>query len=233
MAVEVLASPVVHGGCYGVGVSGCHLNVSERDACVEGGHDERRSQHVRVTQAESCPLADGSDPAMRGAPVETLAVVAQQDGAFSPFADGEVDGSGGAGHEWDQGRFVALADDPQDPVPSFEGHFFDVGLTRLGDPQAIQPQKYGQGGVGVIEPLGGEEESAQLATVQSAPLRKVHDWAANVLGRVRVDATVDVSEPVEAARGRSPMVEAASLRCSMEVRYSSRWVRVASTTAKL
>jgi len=118
-------------------------------------------------------------------------------------------------------------------VPSFEGHVFDVGLTRLGDPQAIQPQKYGQGGVGVIEPLGGEEESAELATVQSAPLRRVHDWAANVLGRVRGDATVDVSEPVEAARGRPPTVEAASPRSSMEVRYSSRWVRVASTTAKL
>jgi len=67
------------------------------------------------------------------------------------FADGEIDGASGAGHQRYEGRLVALADDPQHAVASFEGHVLDVGLTCLADPQAIQPEQYGQGGVGVVD----------------------------------------------------------------------------------
>jgi hypothetical protein len=57
---------------------------------------------------------------MRGAPVEALTVVAQQDGAFSPFPDGKVDGAGGARHQGDEGWLVALAHDAQDPMSPLE-----------------------------------------------------------------------------------------------------------------
>jgi hypothetical protein len=66
---------------------------------------------------DPCPFADRADPAMCGAAVEALAVVAQQDRSFSPFADGEVDGSCGARHERDESGLVALADDAQDRWP--------------------------------------------------------------------------------------------------------------------
>lgn len=138
--VEVLAAPVVHGGCPRVSVPSGHLHFSERDACVKGGHDERRSKHVRVYQTKVSPLADRSDPAVGGAPVEALTVVAQQDGTFFLLADREIDSPSGARHQRDKSRFVALAYDPKHPVSSFEGHILDVGLTGLADPQAVQPK---------------------------------------------------------------------------------------------
>ena len=58
VAVEVLASAVIDGRGARVGVAGGDLNIPERDTGVEGGHDERCSQHVRVHGAESGALAD-------------------------------------------------------------------------------------------------------------------------------------------------------------------------------
>jgi hypothetical protein len=51
VAVEVLAAPVVDGCGAGVGVTSGDLDVSQRHAGVECGHDERGSQHVRVRTA--------------------------------------------------------------------------------------------------------------------------------------------------------------------------------------
>jgi hypothetical protein len=47
-----------------------------------------------------------------GATIEALAIVTQQNRAFSAFADGEVDCAGSARDERDEGWLVALADDP-------------------------------------------------------------------------------------------------------------------------
>jgi hypothetical protein len=120
VAVEVLASPVVDGRGAGVGVTGGDLDVSQRDPGVEGGHDERGSQHVRVDGAEPRALADRPDPAMRGAPVETVAVTAPQDRPVVAFAGGQVDGPGGPGDERHGGRLVALAYDPQRAMAALE-----------------------------------------------------------------------------------------------------------------
>ena len=43
---------------------------------------------------EAGPLADGADPAMCGATVEPLAVMAVQDRPFTSLAESEVDGRG-------------------------------------------------------------------------------------------------------------------------------------------
>ena len=90
MTVEVLSASVVDGGGSWVGVAGGELHVSERDAGVEGGHDERGSQHVRVDVAESGAFADGSHPSLCRTPIEPVPVASQQDWAFVAFADGEI-----------------------------------------------------------------------------------------------------------------------------------------------
>jgi hypothetical protein len=98
---------------------------------VEGGHDERRPQHVRVHRPEAGPLADGSNPPVRGSPVEPFAVTAAQDRAFAPFADSEVDGSCRPRDERDGGGLVALAEDAQRAMAAFDAEVLDVGGARL------------------------------------------------------------------------------------------------------
>jgi hypothetical protein len=58
-----------------------------------------------VDATQDSPLADGSYPPMRGAPVEALAVSPAQDWSLAAFADGQVDGSRGAGNERDVAGF--------------------------------------------------------------------------------------------------------------------------------
>lgn len=143
MAVEVLASPVIDGRGSGVGVTGGDLDVSQRDAGVESGHDERGSQHVRVHAAETGTLPDRPNPPMRGAPVEALAVTAPQDRAVVAFPDGQVDHPGGAWNERHGGGLVALAHDPRRTIAALEAEVFDVGGTSLADTQPVQPEQYG------------------------------------------------------------------------------------------
>ena len=97
--------------------------------------------------------------------------MAQQDRSFAAFADRQVDGAGGAGHERDAGWLVALADDAQGAVTAFEPEVFDVRAARLADPQAVQAEQHGQRGVHRRGPLGGVQERRQLAAVH-APLRR-------------------------------------------------------------
>jgi hypothetical protein len=113
---------------------GGDLHLPQRDPGLKGAHDERRPQHVRVDRADSGSLGDRADPAVSGAPVEATAVVAEQDGARRPLADGQVDGAGRPRHQRDDRRFAALADDAQDAVAPLETEVLDVGPARLGDP---------------------------------------------------------------------------------------------------
>ena len=55
-----------------------------------------------------------------------------------------------------------------------EGHVLDVGPAGFADPQPVRTQQHSQRGVRVVEPLGGEQEATELASVQSAPLCRVH-----------------------------------------------------------
>jgi hypothetical protein len=124
-----------------------------------------------------------------GTPIQTTAVIPDQDGTVPTFAHGQIDGPGGARHQRDQGRLVALPDDPQDPVAALYAHVLDVGLARLGHPQAVQAQQHGQGGVGVIEALRGVQESGQLAAIQAPPLTRVD------LGPADIRAGLDGMRP--------------------------------------
>ena len=63
---------------------------------------------------------------MGGAPVEAFAVVAKEDGPAGAFADGQVDGAGGAGNEGDDRWLVPFSDDAECAVSAFEAHLLDV-----------------------------------------------------------------------------------------------------------
>src|SRR5689334_1536022 len=90
VAVEGHATAVVAHGGAGVRMAGCLLDVSERDAGVEGGGDERVAEgvgpYVLVDPRSACEAAD--DPGGSVA-VETLPVGAEEDRPFASFADGE------------------------------------------------------------------------------------------------------------------------------------------------
>jgi hypothetical protein len=172
-------------------------------------------EHVRVHQSDSGSLSDRADPAVGGAPVEATSVVAYQDRSFLSFADDEIDGPGGARYQWDERRFVALPDDSQYSVASLEGHVLDVGFAGFADPKSVPAEQHRQSGVGVVEALGGEEEPAELAPVQSAPLRWMDLRAANVLGWVGRDPPVYVGEAVEATGGGQAAVDSRSCQTAL------------------
>jgi len=113
---------------------GQRLDVAERYAGVERGHDEPGSKHVGMNRSEPGALADGAYPAVRGATIEALAVSAAKDRSLAAFADREVDGPGGSGHQRNGGGLVALADDVQGPVATLDTEVLDVrdGWAEVG-----------------------------------------------------------------------------------------------------
>jgi hypothetical protein len=74
-----------------------------------------------------------ADPAVGGACVESAAIGTNEDRAVGSFADGEVQGAGGAGNQWDTGGLVALADDLEGAVATFEAEVLDVRTASLSD----------------------------------------------------------------------------------------------------
>lgn len=70
--------------------------------------------------AEPGAPSDRAHPPVGGATVEPTAIVAEQDRARGPLADGQIDGSSRSGHERNHGRLVALASEPQRAVASLE-----------------------------------------------------------------------------------------------------------------
>jgi len=157
-----LPTPVIDRGGPWVGVAGGDLNVAQWDAGVEGGHDERRTEHVRMHVVEAGPFADQADPAVRGAGVEASAVAASQDRAFATLADRQVEGAAGSGDERDGRRLVPFADDPLGPVPAFEPEFFDVGSAGFADTQAVQSEQDSDRGVHRGDALCGVEKRGHL-----------------------------------------------------------------------
>src|SRR3954447_20599605 len=154
------------------------------------------ARNMWVHGAEPGSLAGGSHPAVCGAAVEALAVVAADDGAFVAFTHGEVDRACSPRHERDERWLVALGEDAQRAVSSLEAKILGVGAAGLRHAQAVQPEEHGQCGVGVIEALGSEQEGAEFAAVHVVALAWGHLGSADVLGGVRRDAPVDVREPV-------------------------------------
>ena len=144
---------------------------------------------------------------MCGTAVETFPVAASEDRTLVMPADDQVDGASSAWDERDGGRLVALAGDPQGPVATLDCEVFDVGLARFTDPEAVQAEQHGERLVDEVVVVGGGKEHAELRPVQTASVGWMDLRAADILGWVRGDAAVDVSEPVEAAHRRKPSVD--------------------------
>ena len=111
------------------------------DDAVAAYDEFRREQIAEWQTSAGAPHGGG------GARVEALSVVADQDRSVGAFADGQVDGSGGAWHEWDPGGLVALTDDLQGAMTAFEPEVVDVRAARLADPQSVQTEQHGERGV--------------------------------------------------------------------------------------
>ena len=152
-------------------------------------------------------FADGADPAVGRASVESLTVVAVQDRTLAALAEHEVDG---AGYPWDEGDhrgLVALADDAERPVTTVEAQVLRVGRTGLAHPKPVQAEEHRQGGVVTVVAFGREQEGAEFSAVEATSLARVDLGAADVLGRVGTDAPVDVGEAIKTADGREATVD--------------------------
>jgi hypothetical protein len=123
-------------------------------------------------------------------------------GPVVPLADGQVDGASRSRHQRDQGGLVALADDAQGPMAPLESEVLDVGRARLTDPQAVEVQEHGQGGVGVVDPLSCEQELPELGSVEAAGVSGMNLGSANVLRCVGGNPPIEVGEAIEAAHRR-------------------------------
>ena len=102
---------------------------------------------------------------------------------------------------------LPFAEDAQCAMAALDPEVLDVGGARLAHPQTVEAEQHGERGVVAVAVLGGEQEHAELRTIQTSRVRRVDLRPADVLGRVRGDATVDVGEAVEAAHRRQPTVD--------------------------
>jgi hypothetical protein len=153
------------------------------------------------------PLGDRTNPTMRGSSIKSAPISAEEDGTFGPLSNGEVDGPASPGDEWDDGRLRALAHDLEGAMPSLEAEVLDVGLTCLGDPQAVQSEEHHQGRVLMIDPLCGKEKTTELVAIETPTFARMDLRSPDVLSWVGADPAVDVSEAVEAADGREASID--------------------------
>lgn len=89
-------------------------------------------------------------------------------------------------------------------MSAFEAEVFDVGCAGFADSAAVESEKDSECYVGSVVAFCGEDEDAEFGAVHASGGRWVDLGSADVLGRVRGDAAVDVRETVEAAgRGQA------------------------------
>jgi hypothetical protein len=144
---------------------------------------------------------------MGGSTVKPLTVSAPQDRALVMLAHSQVDSAGGSRDQRDDRGLGALAGDPQGPVTPLDPEVLDVRRAGFADSQTIETEQDGEGCVLAVELLGGEEEHSELGAVEASGVGGMDLGSAHVLGWVRGDPAVDVSEAVEAADRRQAAVD--------------------------
>jgi len=188
MAIEIGPATVVDRRDPRVLMAGGELDIPERNAGIESGHDESGTQHVRVDDPEARPLANGADPAMCSPAVEAAPILSTQDRPLAALTDCEVDGPSRPRDERNDRRLVAFANDAQRPMASLHPEVLHVGGTGLAHPEAVRAQENGEGRMRAVDPLGGEEEGAELSTIHAPHLVGEDPRPTYVLSRVRTDA---------------------------------------------
>src|SRR6266536_1982635 len=116
--------------------------------------------------------------------VQPTAVRGQEDRSLTAFADGQVDRPRGAGCERDGDDLAALAGDDKRPVPALDAQVLDVGAGGFGDLQPVERQQGNQCVLAGRAQPGGNQQGAQLVTVQPGGVRLIiQPGTADVRGR--------------------------------------------------
>ena len=130
------------------------------------------------------------------ATVEPLAVPPAQDPPFVALSHGEIDGAGCPRHERDHRGLFAPSDDREGPVSALDGEVLDVRAARSDTRRPLRPSRTASAACIVSY---RSAVNRKVPTLRCGPSRApgLGDLgAANVLGGVGGDATVDVGEPV-------------------------------------
>jgi hypothetical protein len=163
-------------------VASGELDISDGYTCVQGRHDEGRPEQMGVDNPEPGLLADRTHPPVRGTPIETVAIPATEDRTLGALSDHEFEGPGCPWDKWHNRRLVALAEDVKGPVPTGKGNILDIRVAGLADPEAIEPERGGQGSVVLVAPLRSHLEGAELPAIKTPPWGRMDqgrrtDWA--------------------------------------------------------
>ena len=136
--VEGDPGAVVAHRCARVGVRCGFLHIAQRHAGIECCGDEGVAQGVRADGlVDTGATGDAANDPAGAVAVHPLAVRPKEDRAVESFADGEIDGSGGARCEWDGDDLAALAQHGEGAVSAFDAEGVDVGAEGFRDPQPV------------------------------------------------------------------------------------------------
>ena len=108
-----------------------------------------------VDHAKPGPLADGPDPTVGRATIQTMTILATEDRSFRSLPDDQIESPGCPRHERDERRLMSLAHDPEGPVPTVDGEVFDVRPTGLAHSEAVESEQHGECGMVRVESLCG------------------------------------------------------------------------------
>jgi hypothetical protein len=167
-------------------VAGGFLDVTERDARVEGGGDERVAQGVRTDPVgDAGTTGDAANDATGRVPIESLTACTNEARSFAAFTDGQIDRTGSPRCQRHGDHLGALASDGERAVPALEPEHFDVAANRFGDAQSVQREQADQGVIGGAGQSGGDEHGADFVAVQTGGVRLVVESRATDMDRRR------------------------------------------------
>jgi len=117
--------------------------------------------------AASCTSRSGT-PASRPA-----AVLREEHRSLAALANHEVDGACGARGERDGNDLASLAGDHQGAVPALDARRLDICAGGLRHAQPVEGQQRDQRVLGGRAEAGGDEQGAELVSVQGSGMRLV------------------------------------------------------------
>ena len=151
-----------------VGVTCGFLDVSEWDAGVERGGDERVAQRVGSDALGDFGSAgDASADPGCGVTVEALTVGAEEEWPFAAFADREIDRTCGTRRERDDHGLGAFTQDRENAVASLETERLDVRPGRFRNAKSIECQQAEERMILRASESGGDEHGTDFVAVES------------------------------------------------------------------
>ncbi len=166
--------------------------------CNESGWLPGQARDVADdAEARRVPRSCGAGRALLTGTADDAPDSSQEDRSLAPFADGQVDRPRRAWRKRNSDNLPALAGDHQGPVPPLDAHGLDVGAGGLGDAQPVEGQQRDQRMLGGPAEPGGDQQSAELVTVQPDGVRLVIQPRAPYVGGVVLLAPAGVLAQVQ------------------------------------